>query len=215
MHYLAHRGNTSKRTVGKAENSRNTLTFAAKHGYGLETDLRDLDGEIVISHDMPRAPAALKFGDLLASLPGELGKNQFLALNIKCDGQQKSLKGMLSGHPALENIFFFDMSLPDLFVFTQHFPNKNLATRVSDLEPQPLLYDSVAWLWIDCFTRDWNNWELVEKYLNDGKKLAFVSPELHKRDPLPFWESLKEQGLDKKEIWLCADHIEEAKSILG
>jgi len=48
---LAHRGAW---TVPKERNSAEALKRALKSGFGIETDLRDLDGTVVISHDPPK-----------------------------------------------------------------------------------------------------------------------------------------------------------------
>lgn len=213
MYFLAHRGNTLKPEPEK-ENLPETLIGALKKGYGVETDIRDLNGELVISHDIPKG-LPLKFEELLNALP-PLNGGQFLALNVKSDGQHNILKQALESRPNLgKNCFFFDMSVPTLYLFSKFLPKENLATRVSDIEPEPDLYDSAAWLWIDCFTRDFSDWEAARGYLEDGKKLAFVSPDLHKRDARAFWEAFKREGFHQKDVWLCTDYVEGAKEFFG
>ncbi len=209
MYFLAHRGNTIKPEPEK-ENALGALLGALEKGHGIETDIRDLNGELVISHDIPRG-SPLKFGELLDALP-PLKAGQLLALNVKSDGQHKLLKEVLESRPELgPNCFFFDMSVPTLYLFSKFLPKENLATRVSDIEPEPDLYDSASWLWVDCFTKDYSDFGALRRYLDDGKKLALVSPDLHKRDPYAFWEALKDAGMHKDEVWLCTDYIERAK----
>jgi hypothetical protein len=165
---------------------------------------------LVISHDIPSG-SPLKFRELLNSLPA-LKEGQFLALNVKSDGQHKLLKEILEEFPSLRpNCFFFDMSVPTLYLFSKFLPRETLATRVSDIEPEPDLYDSADWLWIDCFTKDYSDWEAARRYLEEGKKLAFVSPDLHKRDAQAFWDAFKREGFHEKDVWLCTDYVEGAR----
>ncbi len=212
MHFLAHRGNTLKPEPEK-ENLPHTLKDALDKGFGIETDIRDFNGELVISHELPKASSP-KLSEFLRIIP-KLKMGQAIAFNIKSDGQHKLLKSMLDDYPALKNIFFFDMSVPTLYLFSKFLPKENLATRVSDIEPEPNLYDSVQWVWIDCFTRDFDEWGKAKKYLLGGKKLAFISPELHKRPHTPFWRELKENFPRDEGVYLCTDYVEDAVSFFG
>ena len=73
---IAHRG------WWKVEDEKNTkIAFerAFDNGFGIETDLRDIKGEIVISHNMPKGNE-MSFEDLLKLLDS---RDLTLALNIK------------------------------------------------------------------------------------------------------------------------------------
>jgi hypothetical protein len=207
MNIIAHRGNVAGPNPQKA-NSIDFLLDALKKGYGIETDIRDMGGDIVISHDLPVGEPP-EFAGFLSRLP-KLGKGQALALNIKADGMHKLLEKMMGSHRAIGNTFFFDMSVPTLYVLSKTLRRENLASRVSDIEPEPMLYDSVGWLWIDCFAKDFDDWARAKKYAMGGKKLAFVSPDLHKRPHVPFWKELKENFPGEGDIHLCTDYAEEA-----
>ena len=61
MIILAHRG-VWQNPVEK--NSAAALRRALENGFGVETDIRDLDGQLVISHDPPRA-GAMRLADFL------------------------------------------------------------------------------------------------------------------------------------------------------
>src|SRR4051812_29289928 len=85
--------------------------------FGTETDLRDRDGEIVISHDIADKNAMtldaflLMYKNINPKLP--------LALNIKADGLQSILKEKIE-QAEIENYFVFDMSVPDMIGYLNH-----------------------------------------------------------------------------------------------
>ncbi|HQT44263.1 MAG TPA: hypothetical protein PLD79_09695, partial [Halothiobacillus sp.] len=56
-------------------------------GFGTETDVRDVAGKLVISHDMPRGDE-LSLEDMLDILSG---RDLPMAMNIKADGLAKPL----------------------------------------------------------------------------------------------------------------------------
>ena len=178
-------------------------------GFGTETDLRDLAGELVISHDLP-LPGALSARELFTiyqqhhpSLP--------LALNIKSDGLQAPLLKLLAEY-SIENYFLFDMSIPDALVCLKH--GLKCFTRQSEYEPQPAFYAEADGVWIDGFHREWWDEALVLAHLDAGKKVCLVSPELHRRPHLPFWEKLATWNcLSHPNLLLCTDLPEAAQII--
>src|SRR5215208_3605025 len=112
MRILAHRGHWS------APQERNTLQgfeSAFRHGWGAEIDVRDLDGELVVSHDTPRH-GALPFTQAVAAYAA-LAQPGPLAVNVKSDGLQEKLAGALRG---VTDWFAFDMSVPDTLVCLKH-----------------------------------------------------------------------------------------------
>jgi hypothetical protein len=85
----------------------------------------------------------------------------------------------------------------------------NCAVRVSEYEPIEMVTHYVRWIWLDSFHGIWFSEDLIRKWLLQGKKIAIVSCELHKRDNTQLWTLLKK--LDSIEgIYLCTDDIEEA-----
>lgn len=78
-------------------------------GFGTETDVRDVAGQLVISHDMP-VGGELTLEELLAIMAG---RNLPLAINIKADGMAQALAKTFAryGHT---NWFAFDMAVPDM-----------------------------------------------------------------------------------------------------
>ena len=91
LEILAHRGWWHQ---PKEKNSRTALARAFAAGYGIETDLRDCAGEIVVSHDMPQ-PDAMTF-DALLDLYLSYPTRPTLALNIKADGMAATIAEQLA-----------------------------------------------------------------------------------------------------------------------
>ena len=83
MIVLAHRGWWRTK---EEENSSVAIERALAEGFGVETDLRDLAGRVVVSHDPPRG-GELAFEALLAIADRHPGSGP-LALNVKADGLQ-------------------------------------------------------------------------------------------------------------------------------
>jgi glycerophosphoryl diester phosphodiesterase len=177
MKLLAHRGHWT------ADHERNTLEAferAFRSGWGVETDVRDLDGELVVSHDLPRT-GALPFAEVVRAHARHPEAGE-LAVNVKADGLQDLLLQELD--PAVE-WFAFDMSVPDaLACLRRGLPS---FTRHSDVEPEPALYDRSEGVWLDDFGGGWIREEHVARHLESGKRVAVVSPELHGRDHAPVW----------------------------
>ncbi len=194
---IAHRG------WWKAENEKNTKTAferAFDSGFGVETDLRDIKGEIVISHNMPRGNE-MSFEDLLKLLDG---RALTLALNIKADGMADEIKRLLEKYN-VSNYFTFDMSIPEMVY--QHKTGLNVFTGLSDIVPEPIMYERAIGVWLDCFNSDWFGEAEIQNILNQDKKVCIVSPDLHKREYKSVWEKYKKM----KEIMLCTDYPQEAK----
>jgi glycerophosphoryl diester phosphodiesterase len=199
MKLLAHRGiwtdATEKNTFG-------ALTAACTDGIGIETDVRDCDGQLVISHDMPRADA-LRLDTLLQAIAPRHGT---LALNIKADGLQQPLQQALRKH-GIGNYFVFDMSVPDTLGYRR--ADMPFAARISDYERDNALLDSAQFVWLDAFESEWYSIDLVHQLLACGKHVAIVSPELHRRDPAPLWSQLcRLKG--RPGLYLCTDFITDA-----
>ena len=88
MKILSHRG------YWKEASEKNSVTAFLRSfnlNFGTETDLRDQNGEIVISHDIPKNDSLL-FKNFLKALND---KPLTLALNVKADGLAKELKKIL------------------------------------------------------------------------------------------------------------------------
>lgn len=200
MQIIAHRGDW---TVPTEKNSRLALNQALLSGWGIETDIRDLNGELVISHDMALA-GCLSLETVLLDYCS-IGSDSILALNIKSDGLANKLKILLHKY-SINNYFCFDMSVPD----TLSFINTNMvaAARLSEYETEGLLSDMAPVLWIDGFEDMVLDKVRLRQWLFSGKKVCLVSPELHAREPWSFWGeliSLPEDLVTHQNIMLCTD----------
>ena len=141
---IAHRG------YWKSHDEKNkAIAFkrAFDNGFGIETDLRDVKGNIVISHDMPTGNE-MTFEDLLIMLDG---RNLPLALNIKADGMAGKIKQMLEKYQ-VDNYFTFDMSTPEM-VYQCRLGLK-IFTGLSELVPNPIMLDKAEGVWLDSFYSD-------------------------------------------------------------
>lgn len=177
---LAHRGWWR---APSDKNSRDAILRAFDAGYGVETDVRDHDGELVLAHDMPRGPRLTPFEWVIESF-AKAGQPGALAINIKADGLHEPLAAMLARH-AVTDAFVFDMAVPDALGYLK----RGIATftRHSEIEPHPAFYDRAQGVWIDCFEGDWIGREVIAAHAAAGKQVALVSPELHGRAPEAAW----------------------------
>lgn len=218
MLFLAHRGLWVE---PNERNSRSALQAAFAHGFGAETDIRDYDGRLVISHDMA-TEHSIRLTDMLADYDAA-GRPGVLALNIKSDGLTASLERELAVFEGMqEHVFVFDMSVPD----TLHYLKSSIPvfTRFSEYEPVPPLETCSQGLWMDCFVDNWVDPEEVLRRLRKGQRLAVVSPELHKRNIYEeYWymlrESLENSGIPSavinRNMMLCTDYPREASEFFG
>jgi len=213
MNILAHRGSW---TDLKDRNSLFSLSKALENGFGIETDVRDHNGELVISHDIPTEDHILldHFLSKYNEITNHLSRKPFLALNIKADGLCSKLKKSIETFK-IDNYFVFDMSFPD----TLHYLNEGLKVflRQSEFEELPLNVTEYDGIWLDQFKSDWFENDLVLGHLVKGKKVCIVSPELHSRDYLMQWNNLKtdkilsEQSPENNSFMLCTDFPFEAR----
>ncbi|MFA6530684.1 MAG: phosphodiesterase [Candidatus Micrarchaeia archaeon] len=209
MQIIAHRGFWRQKNE---QNSQEALLGAIEHGWGIETDINHLNGTLVISHDVPDGTAkCLSFEKLiLATMGNKKSDGVVLALNIKADGLERKIIDAFSkiGRKP-KNFFFFDMNAPTHAAFSRVFEKECISTRISDIEPEPVLYEKSGWVWVDGFEKDWNDSERIGKFLKDGKRVVFVSPELQKRDKAKFWNFAK-QFAKNPNVCICTDFPEEA-----
>lgn len=171
-------------------------------GLGTETDIRDCDGELVISHD-PARSGSLTFKQFLEMTP----RSAFLALNVKSDGIANAATKDLEefGH---QNYVFFDMSVPDMQQYLRS--GMPTAMRLSEYEPWvESLGLRVKTIWLDAFEGVWYSKFDIEGLLQKGFEVLIVSDELHGRDPHEQWTILDALAKSDK-LTLCTDLPEEA-----
>lgn len=171
-------------------------------GFGTETDVRDVAGQLVICHDMPRG-WELTLDGLLEIMAG---RNLPLAINIKADGLAQALKSTFEKH-GHDNWFAFDMAVPDMRNYLQ--AGMNAYSRLSEVEPLPAWIDQAAGVWLDAFEGLWFSNELITDLLSRGKQVCVVSAELHGRDHHALWQQLFELRA-RNGLMLCTDIPEAA-----
>ncbi|MCU0910020.1 MAG: hypothetical protein MUE98_01330 [Rhodobacteraceae bacterium] len=181
-------------------------------GFGTETDIRDLDGTLVIAHDPPRQGALT--AEAMFRMHRAADPSLPLALNVKADGLQPMLAGLLERFAPSE-AFVFDMSIPDMLHWLKL--GVPVYTRLSDVEPEPLLADRAAGIWLDAFHSDWWDAGTIGRQLDAGRRVCIVSPDLHRRDHRRVWDMLAEAdgvtGTD--DVMLCTDFPQDAKEFFG
>ena len=182
------------------QNTEAAFRKALEHGFGIETDLRDHNQNVVISHDMPTEDSMTFDKFLMLCVTNH---DPILALNIKADGLQSALmkKEIKNEH------FFFDMSVPDMLGYKKC--DLIYFSRYSNIECSPSLYDECAGIWQDNFADEKLDETALLRFLQDGKKVVLVSPELHKKNEELYWMSLKDFLLSYPEfnsrVSLCTD----------
>ncbi len=201
MNILAHRGYWNR---VEERNSLKALKEAFKNGYGIETDIRDYKGSLVISHDVAdeNCPFLKDVLECYSCYP-----EVFLAINIKADGLQKRLSELLDKYH-VTNYAVFDMSIPEQVVYRRD--GISYLTRQSDFEETPVLYVEAFGVWLDEWDDAWITQDVIDTHLASGKKVFVVSPELHGKPYNERWELLKKYtGNDR--VYLCTDIPDEAE----
>lgn len=207
MKIIAHRGYWDE-DIGN--NSPAAIYRALEGGYGFESDIRDYMGELVISHNIPDA-SCQKAEEVFQWL-AEFRDRYCFAVNIKADGLKDQLAGLLRKY-GIANYFTFDMSVPQMLEYAEM--GLTYFTRQSEVEPTPVMYEGAAGVWVDGFWgTEWITEELLRGHIANGKRICLVSPELHKREYLSFWERLRSFELDWEEILLCTDKPSEAEEFI-
>lgn len=204
MQFLAHRGHWLQPTE---KNTPDAFTRAWINRYGIETDVRDRLGVSVIAHDPPDE----KSTGLLEFLRARAlhGPDTPLALNIKADGLAQDVRRLAQLTDA-KRLFVFDMSVPD----TLHYLRGGLRVfvRLSEYEPQSLLLDQAAGVWLDAFNSDWWGMDMLRSLTSRGKTVAIVSPELHGRTHDPVWRRIYgAEAAVKDRLLLCTDFPDRAE----
>lgn len=198
---LAHRGWWLDQA---AKNAFASFERALAAGHGIETDIRDHHGVLVISHDMPdaRSPTLDVFLDLYARYP----TRPTLALNIKADGLAAELEKQLRTRD-VTNYFVFDMSVPDTLSYLAR--GLPVFARRSEYETGSLLDGEAAGLWLDSFTEPFVPAVTLAAALDGGHAVALVSPELHGKPHHEAWhawrDTLRERASPLPVCMICTD----------
>lgn len=201
---IAHRGYWLKESE---KNTTESFIRALQNGFGIETDFRDLNGQLVVSHNVPvdGALKVEKFIDICKGMPISAP----IALNIKSDGLHSLVKKLIA-ESGLSNYFIFDMSVPDARGYlAEQMP---VFTRLSEFETTPVFFDQSQGVWLDAFEWEWYDAEVIQNLLDKGKQVAIVSPELHRRPHLELWDLLRRSRLHQNAlVSICTDFPLDAK----
>ncbi|MBS1970397.1 MAG: hypothetical protein JSU04_08815 [Bdellovibrionales bacterium] len=207
---LAHRGYW----IDPSE--KNTLVAfkrALDNDFGIETDFRDREGRLFVAHDVNDKNIML--AEDFFSLP-KISMVP-LALNIKADGLQTLLKESLSRYN-ITNYFLFDASIPDLLVAVAK--ELNSYSRLSEYEGFSAVDEKTSGFWLDQFHGLWFTEAYIRTILSSNKKICIVSSELHKRDHIPLWNTLKKIYRDipknlAQNMQVCTDYPLEFRGFLN
>jgi hypothetical protein len=163
---LAHRGFWKTRSE---MNTSDAIESAFQMGFGVETDFRDFQGKLVLSHDIIHEQVFIPFDGFNSS--------DRYAINLKADGLAELMVSHLISIRD-SNSFVFDGSIPEMVRYRDSgIPH---ALRLSEYETElPWKSD---YLWIDSFESDWWLSDPKINALFETHHLVFVSPELHRRD---------------------------------
>jgi hypothetical protein len=202
MKILSHRGYWK---TGEEKNTAVAFARSFNLGFGTETDVRDCAQRLLISHDMP-TNTEMSVAEFLSSA-ATAQPTLTLALNIKADGLAVPLRQALDVHPNLD-CFVFDMSVPDMLgYFNAGIP---VFSRMSEVERDPAWLERARGVWLDAFATQWFGASEITELLGRGKRVCIVSPELHKREHLPFWESIRHLNQEPA-LMMCTDFPESAQ----
>jgi hypothetical protein len=194
MEILCHRGWW---LTESEKNSEKALLRAFENGLGVEIDVRDLNGEIVIAHDPTFTATNYLKLEKVVEFWAQHG-SPMMAINIKSDGLAQQLNEIMrNSRPG--SWFAFDMSFPESTKYRK--VGIPVAARLSEFEKADFLNSEI---WLDSFESDW--WIKDQSVLKNFRSMHVVSPELHGRDYLAAWETI----LKFQPLSLCTDHIEHA-----
>jgi len=202
---LCHRGLWTQK---KEQNSFQSLKKALVAGFSIETDIRDHNSKLIISHDPPNnLDISIDFESLLEFYNTMNCKKQILGLNIKSDGIGQKIKQSLSDYD-IKNYCTFDMSIPE----TLKYINQKLIflSRMSEYERNTEFSELCNGYWLDAFNSEWYSESVLNDLLAMKKNIFFVSSELHGREYNHQWKMIKKL-LPSDKIFLCTDFPHKAE----
>ncbi|MBH10754.1 MAG: hypothetical protein CMG74_10475 [Candidatus Marinimicrobia bacterium] len=149
--------------------------FKVPKDYGVEVDLRDYDGNIVLQHD------PFKDGDNFEKFLSSY-KHGTLILNIKSEQIEYKVLELIHKYK-IKKYFLLDSSFPMIYKLSNN-GEKNLAIRLSDFEGIETIINmkgKVKWVWLDCFDKFILNKNIYNVLKKNNFKICIVSPALHHR----------------------------------
>lgn len=199
MQIIAHRGYWLNETE---KNTQTAFERAFENGFGIETDIRDHMGKLVVSHAFPMGNE-MPLEELL-NTHQQYAKDLPLALHLHSCGLGNSLQEILKKYKD-SNIFCFGNPLPDLRFCVQNL-DIPIWTTYADLCPFAPFMEQVTGVWIDDFNGT-SDFSFAKKVLNSNKKACLVSADIYQRKNKPFLENLKSQNLlTHKNLMICSNN---------
>jgi hypothetical protein len=199
---FAHRGLWKK---PEEQNSFSAIERAFAEGFGVETDIIEIQSIGYISHDT--ANYRTKPQTDVLNFKGAV------ALNIKSDDAWKVLRGVGS-KIEMSGSFFFDGSGPTMFQISQ--AGLPFANRISEFESDGHL--PAKFLWVDSWSGEiwWNGLE-IESWLTRYDHIVLVSPELHQLPHMEYWREMQKllMRLPQSRISICTDFPEDLRTFLA
>lgn len=173
--------------------------------HGVELDLRDWGGEVVVQHD-PFAGGE-HFADYLRDY-----RHGTMILNVKSERIEPRVLELVRA-AGVSDYFFLDCSFPMVRWLIAR-GERRIAARFSEYEPAEAalaLAGEIDWVWVDCF-RGMPLTDETYGRLKRHFKLCVVSPELHGRPVesiAPFAEALRPYPVEavctkRPDLWRAA-----------
>jgi glycerophosphoryl diester phosphodiesterase len=209
---LAHRGLLDGPDHAR-ENALPALREAAARGFASEFDVRlDDDGRLVLTHDPAAWAPEHDARAFLADPPGDA----LHAFNVKDAAATRAALDVIAQAGTIGRFFFFDFELacPDAAradALRGEVAGRGgaVARRLSDREPvlEDLLADAATeHVWLDEMDGPWVSASVVSRLRDAGKRVWFVSPELHRPQPVEAlcrrWHDVVQWGV----AGICTDH---------
>ena len=201
MQIIAHRG------FWKSNAEKNSLISSRRAinlRFGVEIDIRDRLGSLVVSHDpsVQDDVCFSEFADILFS------SNAPIAINVKSDGLA-TLLGEIIAKYSPKNYFAFDMSIPEMYNYSRK--GIRFYTHISDLCTKPPCIEYASGIWLDSFECLWYDTSVLNKIASYGLPICVVSEELHSRDNQAQWNLLKPFFSNSCCWQLCTDYPDRAE----
>jgi glycerophosphoryl diester phosphodiesterase len=205
-HVLAHRACLHGPDTAR-ENSRAALAEAIGRGFGVEFDVNWDRGRLTLAHDPEPWSEEIDAEPFLRD-PGP----GLHALNVKCLDALEELLRLIERAGTARSFFLFDFELlgvgADEMARVQR-RGFRVAHRLSEREPHLERYvcdPTVTDVWLDELDWPWLEAEHVHALCAAGKRTFYVSPELHRRQPVQAvarrWDEVLAWGV----TGICTDY---------
>jgi hypothetical protein len=203
MKIIAHRGLWDNIAD---QNTISSFKRAIGLGCGIETDIRSLNENLVISHSLV-SKSIISFDSVLKEIARDLITKKIpLCINIKEDGLIEMVAKSLVPYPELD-YSVFDASIPELYKYAQN--GIPYLCRISEYEEANKLLHDCSGIWLDSLASNWITFDKLSEINSYKKRIFIVSPELHGREHQDLWNLLQKIEW-KVDQYLCTDNVSKA-----